>query len=81
MYVLDTHKAINTDNVTAKANHDSSTRNSDVLTNEYVAEDPWDDISEPLDAGEVDEQNSDNSDYEELYIKRKKKKGSHQGTI
>ncbi len=61
---------------TVKPSHDSSTRSSDVLTNEYIADDTWDNISEPLETGEVDDPNSDNSDYEEIYIKRKKKKAS-----
>ena len=31
-------------------------------------------ISEPPDAGEFDERNSDSTDYEEAFIKKKKKK-------
>lgn len=31
-------------------------------------------MSEPLDAGEIDERNSDSSDFEETYVKKKKKK-------
>ena len=31
----------------------------------------WDHLSEPPDAGEIDQRNSDSSDFEETYIKRK----------
>lgn len=72
----DAHKVLAVENVTVKPSHDGSTRSSDVLTNEYVTEDTWDDVGESLDTGEIDDPNSDNSDYEELYIKRKKKKAS-----
>lgn len=36
--------------------------------------DDFEELDEPRDAGEIDERNSDSSDYEEAYIKRKKKK-------
>ena len=36
--------------------------------------DEWDDISDPPDAGEIDAHNSDSSDFEQTYIKKKKKK-------
>jgi len=31
----------------------------------------WEHLSEPPDAGEIDQRNSDSSDFEETYIKRK----------
>jgi len=31
----------------------------------------WEHLSEPPDAGEIEQHNSDSSDYEETYIKRK----------
>lgn len=31
----------------------------------------WENLSEPPDAGEIDQRNSDSSDYEETYVKRK----------
>ncbi|CAH1791033.1 unnamed protein product [Owenia fusiformis] len=37
--------------------------------------DEFENISEPPDAGEIDEKGSDSSDYEELYAKKKKKRG------
>ena len=36
--------------------------------------DEWDDVSDPPDAGEIDAHNSDSSDFEQTYIKRKKRK-------
>ncbi len=38
----------------------------------YYYED-WENISEPPDAGEIDDRHSDSSDFEETYIKKKKK--------
>jgi len=34
----------------------------------------WENSSEPLDAGEIDQRNSDSSDYEEIYIRKKAKR-------
>ena len=49
----------------------------DDMANE-TSKDRWyeeiDDLSDPPDAGEIDERNSDSSDYEETYVKRRKKK-------
>lgn len=42
------------------------------LKDEYY--DEWDDVSDPPDAGEIDAHNSDSSDFEQTYIKKKKKK-------
>lgn len=42
------------------------------LKNDYY--DEWDDISDPPDAGEIDAHNSDSSDFEQTYIKKRKKK-------
>lgn len=39
---------------------------------EYYNE--WENLSEPPDAGEIDHRNSDSSDFEETYIKKKGKK-------
>ena len=36
--------------------------------------DEWDQLSEPPDAGEIDRRDSDSSDYEDSYSKRRKKK-------
>ena len=36
--------------------------------------DEWDNLSEPPDAGEIDDRHSDSSDFEQTYIKKKKKK-------
>lgn len=49
-----------------------------VIDGSETSKDKWyeelDVLSEPPDAGEIDERNSDSSDYEETYVKRRKKK-------
>ena len=40
----------------------------------YTYYDDWEQLSDPPDAGEVDDRRSDSSDFEETYLKRKKKK-------
>ena len=43
-------------------------------TYQYQYYDDWDNLSEPLDAGEIEARHSDSSDFEETYIRKKKKK-------
>ena len=50
-----------------------------VILQEYY--DDWENISDPPDAGEIDDRNSDSSDFEETYIKKKKKKSKVSGVI
>ena len=40
----------------------------------YQYYDDWDQLEEPLDAGEIDARHSDSSDFEDPYVKKKKKK-------
>lgn len=37
--------------------------------------DDWENISEPPDAGEIEHRDSDSSDFEETYTKKRKKRG------
>ena len=55
------------------ADMDSSVKDQDETSKDQWYDD-YDELDDPPDAGEIDERNSDSSDYEETYIKRKKKK-------
>ncbi|KAK2169652.1 hypothetical protein LSH36_8g10018 [Paralvinella palmiformis] len=46
---------------------------------QYQYYDDWENLSEPLDAGEIEARHSDSSDFEETYIRKKKKKTKHKG--
>lgn len=50
-----------------------------VYREEYYNE--WENLSEPPDAGEIDHRNSDSSDFEETYIKKKAKKKEKKVTM
>lgn len=46
---------------------------------QYEYYDEWENGSDPPDAGEIDDRNSDSSDFEETYIKKRKKKATKVG--
>lgn len=48
------------------------TKDLSVWKDEYY--DEWENLSEPPDAGEIDDRNSDSSDFEQTYTKKRKKK-------
>ena len=43
--------------------------------------DDWENLSEPLDAGEIEHRDSDSSDFEDTYIKKKRKKKHAGGRV
>ena len=47
---------------------------------QYYYED-WDNVSEPLDAGEIEHRESDSSDFEDTYIKKKRRKKQAGGRV
>jgi len=55
------------DESTSGATSFGGTSSAAVHRDEY----DWEHLSEPPDAGEIDQRNSDSSDFEETYIKRK----------
>ena len=78
--VIDMNQANPVDNTVTSVDSDSkdmdestsgatslATSGAPVHRDEY----DWEHLSEPPDAGEIDQRNSDSSDYEETYIKRK----------
>ena len=83
--VADLHQISTIENPAAKAAESQSefprleqalTDSPQVSTSKYEYYDEWDNGSEPPDAGEIDDRNSDSSDFEETYIKKRKKKSS-----
>ena len=42
----------------------------------YSYYDEWENSSEPLDAGEIENRESDSSDFEDTYLKRKRKRNN-----
>jgi len=78
--VVDVNQAATVDNTVTSVDSDSKdmdestsgatsfgTSGAPVHRDEY----DWEHLSEPPDAGEIDQRNSDSSDFEETYIKRK----------
>uniref|UniRef100_Q6DJ77 D4, zinc and double PHD fingers family 2 n=1 Tax=Xenopus tropicalis TaxID=8364 RepID=Q6DJ77_XENTR len=70
----DVHQISTVENPSIVADNDSKDLPYEEVSyrEEYYNE--WENLSEPPDAGEIDRRNSDSSDFEETYIKKKGKK-------
>jgi len=65
--------------VTADSDSKDVTFEEPSYREEYYNE--WENLSEPPDAGEIDHRNSDSSDFEETYIKKKAKKKEKKASV